>query len=180
MDDGSSEPFPTPRVYVTCRSVLPGEAPDADPLWDGIRDLPPVLRQRLTKRAATVAEWGLLDGLVGQARTDVLRRLADGLLREHESSERKVRERMHRANVPIGEVIYYLRFGDRVKIGTTQNLARRLANLPHDELLAIEPGGRDIEKIRHEQFVHLHSTGEWFRIDDQMLEHIAGLQRQVA
>ena len=50
------------------------------------------------------------------------------------------------------DVVYYLRYGDRIKIGTSANPRRRVASLPHDEVLAFERGGRPLEQRRHAQF----------------------------
>jgi hypothetical protein len=75
------------------------------------------------------------------------------------------------------EVVYYLRFGDRVKIGTTTSLTTRLADIPHDEVLATEPGGHQLERQRHRQFEHLQirmgTHREWFRLTPELAEHIA-------
>ena len=69
-----------------------------------------------------------------------------------------------RMRIPTGNVVYYIRFGDRIKIGTTGNLTGRLMTLPHDELLATEPGGIELEKQRHRQFAaDLVAGREWFR-----------------
>lgn len=75
-------------------------------------------------------------------------------------------------------VVYYIRFADRVKIGTTTNLARRLAGLPHDEVLATEPGGPAVEGRRHQQFAEARVPGlnEWFYRSTELLDHIASLQ----
>jgi hypothetical protein len=72
-------------------------------------------------------------------------------------------------------VVYYLRFGDRVKIGTTVNLPRRLTAIPHDELLATEPGSFAVEKERHLQFKGDHVKGEWFHMSSAIMEHVKGL-----
>lgn len=70
--------------------------------------------------------------------------------------------------------IYYIRFGDRIKIGHTLDVRARLANLPHDELLAIEPGPLDLERTRHHQFEAHRITrkGEWFRPHPDLLAHV--------
>lgn len=61
------------------------------------------------------------------------------------------------------EVVYYIRYGDRIKIGTSANPRRRLASLPHDEVLAFERGGRALEQRRHAQFAeHRIPRTEWF------------------
>jgi len=79
-----------------------------------------------------------------------------------------------------GEVVYYMRFADRVKIGYSSNLAKRLLNVPNDELLATEPGTMKTEFARHEQFAELRITGEWFQYAEPLVGHIEGLQRAVA
>lgn len=90
----------------------------------------------------------------------------------------------HITQFPIAEVgkfaiVYYFRFGDRVKIGTTTNLAKRLKSIPHDELIAIEPGSHGTEHMRHLQFANDRSlTGhgrEWFKLTPELREHMDGL-----
>ncbi|UOQ90927.1 GIY-YIG nuclease family protein [Agromyces endophyticus] len=74
------------------------------------------------------------------------------------------------------EVVYYLRYRDQVKIGTSANPRQRVASLPHDEVLAFERGGRRLERRRHEQFAAYRGAGtEWFDVHDALLEHIAEL-----
>lgn len=73
-------------------------------------------------------------------------------------------------------VVYYWLFGDRVKIGTTRNLALRVRGLPPGKLLASEPGGRDLERQRHRQFAaYLASGREWFHHCPAIAEHIASI-----
>jgi Meiotically up-regulated gene 113 len=85
------------------------------------------------------------------------------------------KERHAAARGRKNEVVYYIRFRDRIKIGTTRNLRQRLYELPYDELLAIEPGGREVERERHEQFAASRVIGEWFEPDTALLKHIASL-----
>lgn len=50
-------------------------------------------------------------------------------------------------------VVYYLRTGPYVKIGFAASLARRMLAYPaSSELLAVEPGDRDTERQRLQQF----------------------------
>jgi len=70
-------------------------------------------------------------------------------------------------------VVYYIRLGDRVKIGTTVNMAARMSSLVPDEILATEPGDRQLEKMRHKQFAAQRIRGERFRLDDELAAHIA-------
>jgi hypothetical protein len=74
---------------------------------------------------------------------------------------------------PRVDVVYYLRFGDRVKIGTTSNPHQRFAAIWHDELLAFERGNRMLEHRRHVEFDADRYPGtEWFRLSDTMRAHI--------
>jgi hypothetical protein len=70
------------------------------------------------------------------------------------------------------DVVYYLRFADRVKIGTTSNLERRLCAIPHDEVLATEPGSFNLERRRHLQFADDRLMGEWFALSPALQHHI--------
>lgn len=81
---------------------------------------------------------------------------------------------------PRVDVVYYVRFGDRVKIGTSSNPRQRLAAIWHDELLAFERGGRALEQRRHIEFAHERfPRTEWFRLSDDIARHIATLAEGV-
>ena len=78
------------------------------------------------------------------------------------------------AEPPRVDVVYYLRFADRIKIGTTANPRQRLAQLKHDELLAFERGNRTLERRRHVQFAEArYDATEWFRSSEALLAHVA-------
>lgn len=74
-------------------------------------------------------------------------------------------------------VVYYVRIGDLIKIGTTIKLSQRMYDLMGDEVLATEPGGRELEQSRHRQFAHLRVRGERFRSDQELLDHAAALRK---
>ncbi|MBP1079019.1 hypothetical protein JOD63_002987 [Microbacterium terrae] len=76
---------------------------------------------------------------------------------------------------PRVEVVYYLRWEQRVKIGTSSQPRQRLAAIWHQELLAFERGGRMLERERHAQFADLREGGEWFRADPVLLAHARAL-----
>lgn len=94
------------------------------------------------------------------------------------------------------EAVYYAaRVGDAryVKIGTTVDLHSRMKTLrrpgacatPDDAdpggwmaVIATEPPGDVGEWQRHQQFAHLRVKGEWFRVCDELLEHMATLDHQ--
>jgi hypothetical protein len=73
--------------------------------------------------------------------------------------------------------VYYIRLGDRVKIGWSANVTRRISELPTEQLLAVEPGDRQLERDRHVQFIHLSAAGrEWFRLAPDLLAHVTQLR----
>jgi hypothetical protein len=76
---------------------------------------------------------------------------------------------------PRVDVVYYLRYGDRVKIGTTANPRQRFAAIWHDQLLAFELGDRRLEQRRHAEFTADRLGGEWFRLSDPLRDHIASV-----
>ena len=77
---------------------------------------------------------------------------------------------------PRVDVVYYLRFRDRIKIGTTANPRQRLARIWHDEVLAFERGDRLVERRRHEQFAGSRlDRSEWFGVTLDLEEHIGRL-----
>lgn len=74
-------------------------------------------------------------------------------------------------------VVYYVRIGKVIKIGTTINLKQRLGDFRLDasdgELLATEPGNRVLEQRRHKQFAHLRiGRREHFQETQELREHI--------
>ena len=78
------------------------------------------------------------------------------------------------------DVVYYLRFRDRIKIGTSANPRQRFAGLRYDELLAFERGDRLVEQRRHAQFsAHRILRSEWFEAHEALTGHITVLSAGV-
>lgn len=78
------------------------------------------------------------------------------------------------------EVVYYVRFDERIKIGTTRNPRGRFAALPVREVLAFERGGRALERRRHQQFAaHRIPRTEWFERSAELDAHVAALREGV-
>lgn len=74
---------------------------------------------------------------------------------------------------PRVDVVYYLRFDDRVKVGTTANLRQRLGAIWHEELVALERGDRRLEQRRHAELSDARiGRTEWFRITDEVAAHL--------
>lgn len=96
--------------------------------------------------------------------------------------EQQRREKAARPpSAPVGpwqkeSVVYYVRLGEHVKIGYSTQLIKRLDSLraTPSQVLAVEPGGRQVESQRHEQFGHLRVRPRWeeFRDGDDLLVHI--------
>lgn len=72
------------------------------------------------------------------------------------------------------EIVYYIRRSALVKIGTTVDPTARMSTLMPDEILAFEPGGRDLEQQRHRQFhpERVAKKGEYFRLSPRLQRHI--------
>ncbi|WP_345802388.1 GIY-YIG nuclease family protein [Microbacterium sp. AZCO] len=78
---------------------------------------------------------------------------------------------------PRVDVVYYLAYADRVKIGTTANPRRRFTAIWHDDLLALERGDRRLERHRHEQFAaDRFGTSEWFARSPALDAHIEAVR----
>ena len=77
-------------------------------------------------------------------------------------------------------VVYYVRLtGQRIKIGWTADLDTRMKSFRARaaDILALEPGGYEVETRRHRQFAHLRiGRSEEFAESDEMLAHIESLR----
>ena len=80
--------------------------------------------------------------------------------------------------LPRIDVVYYLRYDERVKIGTSRRPRQRVASIRHQELLAFEAGGRALEQQRHRDFAAAREGGEWFTLTPELRDHIARLRAE--
>jgi hypothetical protein len=80
--------------------------------------------------------------------------------------------------LPRIDVVYYLRYDRRVKIGTSRRPRQRLSRIRHDELLAFERGDRSVEQQRHRDFAEAREGGEWFTLTPALAAHVARLRTQ--
>jgi hypothetical protein len=85
-------------------------------------------------------------------------------------------EQRNKQDVRPTSVVYYLAFDNRIKIGTSTNLAVRLRAVPHDEVLTTELGDHRLERQRHRQFAGSRLIGEWFSPTGDLLAHIDALK----
>lgn len=71
------------------------------------------------------------------------------------------------------DVVYYIQFRDRIKIGTSTNLQRRMNGVVVESLLGFEFGDYRHERKRHKQFQQYRSyRREWFDDCIQLRAHI--------
>jgi hypothetical protein len=72
-------------------------------------------------------------------------------------------------------VVYFVKMGDNVKIGTSTSLKARLRSfyLSFDDVLLLLPGGEDVEDACHKRFAAAQVTDddreELFRLDDSLM-----------
>ena len=84
---------------------------------------------------------------------------------------------------PVQHFVYYVLMPHHlVKIGVSTNVSQRLATglrVGRDALLAVEPGGYDVEARRHRQFRHLAERWhEEFRPAQELQDHVAALVKE--
>lgn len=119
---------------------------------------------------------GLTHAITQQVMTKIIARAERWVERDAEQlSQMLDRERLIAG--AHGPIVYYMRIGNRVKIGTSANLRQRLETFNPEELMATEPGGHELERARHAQFHHLRTRGEWFRHEAELAQHIEELRR---
>jgi hypothetical protein len=85
------------------------------------------------------------------------------------------------------QVVYFVERHGFVKIGTTQNLAARIASIDRGSaaipgmtltpvsVLAVMPGGHAVERAIHALFEHLRYDGEWFLLDGPLVPFVKAI-----
>lgn len=73
--------------------------------------------------------------------------------------------------------IYFIRAGDKIKIGYSTRPLGRLKALQTShpgklELIGTRPGSREFETELHDRFIALHVRGEWFEAKQPLLRYI--------
>lgn len=78
-------------------------------------------------------------------------------------------------------IVYYILRGTLIKIGTTTRPRRRFDSLMPDAVLAIEPGNKELERLRHTQFGPLRDRDvgrEYFTPGPALLDLIRQLREE--
>jgi hypothetical protein len=123
-------------------------------------------------RDGTLAAVGMLQGPNGASplyrATDLL------ILAEARRRGRRITD-LRKLKIEIDDsnnVVYFARTAGLVKIGTTNQLWRRLGQLGHPELLGVIPGGYDAERTHHRMFADEHVQGEIFVASPRILAYV--------
>lgn len=108
--------------------------------------------------------------------------MMDSLLSHHGTESKELRWKLDTELSPkriFGEIVYFLRAGDFVKIGkTTGSPSSRISQLQTGcpfpiEVIATIPGVLKNERALHVRFAHLRAHGEWFHADKSLLSFIS-------
>ena len=91
----------------------------------------------------------------------------------------------------LGPFVYYIQCGSFIKIGTSINPESRCNQLErggkairpsvwvgNPRLIAYMPGNVTKERDLHREFAGSRDQGEWFLMDDELIEHVADIQVQ--
>lgn len=113
---------------------------------------------------------------------DDFARLLGAIVAEQRTASRQVADLHEMLPYPTSTAaefgwVYFLRAGDLIKIGHSQEPRGRLATLRGAsplklDLLHIEPGPVSKERTLHRRFRRLRSHGEWFRAEHDLLAYI--------
>lgn len=126
--------------------------------------------------------WDVMRELVKFTQQAIeVRQLSERFAIQHEAFQDRVArgERAAETKHTLG-VVYYVRLsGDRIKIGRTTNLKRRMGSMriPSHDVLAAEPGGIGVEADRHAEFAHIrHGRLEDFDATPELLAHVESIR----
>lgn len=92
-----------------------------------------------------------------------------------DASTQRAEAKAARSGNREGALVYYAQIGNYIKIGFSTRLQARMRTLRVDKLLAIEPGGPELERQRHIDFAaeRVDLRRENFRASPALLGHIS-------
>lgn len=178
---------PRPRIHGTNPFATQGLSENRG--WHGLpgaKLIPPVGDPVLVPFIFIVRQWQ-------SAGVEMTEELVAAALKIAQSQVEKGREEVRRTNAIRAQeaerlaavkpesygdaehpVVYYVRRGKYVKIGTTTNMRQRMRDLMPDEVLAVEPGGYDLERRLHNHFARIRFSRdrEYFKLTDELQQHI--------
>ena len=92
------------------------------------------------------------------------------------------KRRISKAFADLGQVVYFIRDGDLIKIGCTRNLKsrRRAFTSDLDAILAVTPGSFELERETHERFAAARAQRrEWYHPTPDLIAHINDLRERM-
>lgn len=155
----------------------------------GAKHIPPVGNPALLPFIAVVRDWQRAGIEMTEELMAAARKMAEAKLEENRREVEQIKAARQReaemqatlealkpgsfGDAP-GGVVYYIRRGKYVKIGTTTKLKQRMRDLMPDEVLAVEPGSYGLESSLHAQFAELRlsSSMEYFELTEALQLHI--------
>jgi hypothetical protein len=169
-----------PNVYIPNKATLPSIETDEKPETD--RDRMVAFTKAFAEAQQSPA-WGLvLDYMrvLGDLGINADNMGIEMLQRCVEAAEAKLQQ-VNKDRPPAPEpdakqhdaVVYYMKLGNLVKIGTSRRIAQRVIAFNPERVLAVEPGAHGLETVRHHQFASLREQGEWFRYEQPIRDHIS-------
>lgn len=178
---------PTPK-YQILNDATPGVTACA---WPGCSErMQEPLRSGTVERRIGILCWTHADAVtdaVLEQRVLVADHTHHDLNAEYDEARRRENERRQRREEREATTrqqlgghlgfVYYLEVGERIKVGFSSDLRKRMRQYPPgSRLLAIEPGDFDLEALRHKQFSGSRTDGrEWFTPTSDLLDHIRTL-----
>lgn len=112
--------------------------------------------------------------------SDLVTERWDGAVRDYVSTLHGTFTPPRAVKQPLAGWVYFIRFGDRVKVGYTTNPDSRLRDLPHEEVIGIVPGTRADEQAWHRLLADFHVVGEWFRAEPALLAQLRNVVSRTA
>jgi hypothetical protein len=106
--------------------------------------------------------------------------IVEGMLNQHTPTEAEAAQADLKERRQAQSVVYYIRFGQGIKIGTTTNMQQRLSTfcLRDTDVLATEPGSHSLERSRHEFFADTRvGNTEVFTISPKLIKHIEAVKK---
>lgn len=160
--------------------------------WHGVpgaQHIPPVGDPALLPFIAVVRDWQRAGIEMTEELMAAARKMANAKLEENQREAGRIkaaRQREAEAQAALDAlkpgtygdasngVVYYIRRGKYVKIGTTTNLRNRMRDLMPDEVLAVEPGSYKLESDLHYAFrgIRLSPSLEYFELTEELQAHI--------
>lgn len=182
--------------YLVSRPYTPDEVKRGN-AWHGVpgaRHIPPAGDPVFPHFTFIVSDWTAAGIEMTDELMAAVAKLAQHRLqrqRQRDAADAQERERLAAAaaapapapgtfgDEPDG-VVYYIRRGSFVKIGTTSRLRTRMRDLMPDEVLAVEPGSYGLERTLHARFAEARVAPdcEYFRATHELAAHITQVIEQ--